>query len=616
MSAESLLPQLEWLRERLGRSPDGDPKAPSTQPDRTGPLKRLETTLGLSPFECQLVLLCAGVAVDGGIAKLVAQAMGADGPTPPDLSLALDILDAGHWDAISPAGPLLRWGIVHMGQGALFTHRPLTLSDRTLLHLLGQDWSAALVMPSVRALQPSPALPAAHAAQIDQVFREVLPKARRAGAGLPVVQLVADDPELAHDAAAHLAQQLGLPACLVQDHCPDAQVWGREWFLSPEVPVLAATLEDAGWVTAFADSFPGLLVVAGAQPLPLHCQRTVVVVSLTSPDVVERRALWATLLPDVQTSDPSGLDRLAAEFRLSPSAMARLSHDAAIQGTPGDQKVHAVWQRCRTVGATDLRSLARQHTGRPAPNDLLVPPQQASQLHDVLLHMRHRAQVAAQLGGGRGLGVTALFAGPSGTGKTLAAEVLATAMDLDLYRIDLSSVVSKYIGETEKNLGRVFDRAERGGVVLLFDEADALFGPRSEVKDSHDRHANVEVSYLLQRMEAFGGLAVLTSNLADHLDPAFLRRIQHVVEFPFPDRETRRQIWTRTLAGATVAAIDFDLLATVALTGGDIRSTAVTALVYAAEGACPLGMDHLRQAVAITCRKLGRPLSNPLFRGA
>ena len=177
----------------------------------------------------------------------------------------------------------------------------------------------------------------------------------------------------------------------------------------------------------------------------------------------------------------------------------------------------------------------------------------------------------------RGLGISALFAGPSGTGKTMAAEVLARELELDLYRIDLSQVVSKYIGETEKNLRRVFDAAETGGAILLFDEADALFGKRTEVKDSHDRYANIEVSYLLQRMEAYRGLAILTTNLRDALDQAFVRRLRFVVEFPFPDAAQRAEIWRRVFPAA-----DADRrrstprrLAALSLAGGNIRNIAL-----------------------------------------
>jgi SpoVK/Ycf46/Vps4 family AAA+-type ATPase len=215
-----------------------------------------------------------------------------------------------------------------------------------------------------------------------------------------------------------------------------------------------------------------------------------------------------------------------------------------------------------------------------------------------------------------GLGISALFAGPSGTGKTLAAEVIAGVLGLDLYRIDLSQVVSKYIGETEKNLRRVFDAAEEGGAVLLFDEADALFGKRSEVKDSHDRYANIEVSYLLQRMEQYRGLAVLTSNLKDSLDDAFLRRLRFIVSFPFPDATQRAGIWRRAFPRATpTEGLDPDRLATLEVAGGTIRNIALSAAFLAADEGAPVRMQHLLQAARGEYEKLEKPLSRAEVAG-
>jgi SpoVK/Ycf46/Vps4 family AAA+-type ATPase len=205
--------------------------------------------------------------------------------------------------------------------------------------------------------------------------------------------------------------------------------------------------------------------------------------------------------------------------------------------------------------------------------------------------------------------VSALFAGSSGTGKTLAAEVLATELGLDLYRVELSQVVSKYIGDTEKNLRRVFDAAEEGASILLFDEADALFGPRSEVKDSHDRHANVEVAYLLQLMEAYRGLCILTTNLRESLDPAFSRRLRFLVDFPFPDAARRAEIWRRVFPAETpLEGVDFDRLARLHLSGGNIRNIAVSAAFLAADEGTPVRMGHVRAAARTEYGKLGRPL--------
>ena len=253
-------------------------------------------------------------------------------------------------------------------------------------------------------------------------------------------------------------------------------------------------------------------------------------------------------------------------------------------------------------------------------NELVLPAPQLATLREIFAHVRNRAKVYGAWGfsqkGARGLGISALFAGASGTGKTLAAEVLANELRLDLYRIDLSQVVSKYIGETEKNLRRVFDAAEHGSAVLLFDEADALFGKRSEVKDSHDRYANIEVSYLLQRMEAYRGLAILTTNMKESLDPAFLRRIRFVVQFPFPDAAERIEIWRRMFPAQTpVEGLDMSRLAKLHVAGGNIRNIALSAAFLAADANEPVRMNHLLRAARAECAKIEKPLTNAEIGG-
>ncbi|HBY77987.1 MAG TPA: ATPase, partial [Cyanobacteria bacterium UBA11148] len=253
-------------------------------------------------------------------------------------------------------------------------------------------------------------------------------------------------------------------------------------------------------------------------------------------------------------------------------------------------------------------------------DDLVLPEKERNILREVSAHVRQRMKVYETWGfagkSRRGLGISALFAGASGTGKTMAAEVLGSELRLDVYRIDLSSVVSKYIGETEKNLRRVFDAAEGGGAILLFDEADALFGKRSEVKDSHDRHANIEVSYLLQRMESYRGLAILTTNLKSALDQAFLRRIRFIVQFPFPDATQRALIWERIFPKQMpTEKLDFKKLAKLNVAGGNIRSIALNAAFLAADAGESVQMKHLLQAAKSEYVKLERPLTDIEVKG-
>jgi SpoVK/Ycf46/Vps4 family AAA+-type ATPase len=253
-------------------------------------------------------------------------------------------------------------------------------------------------------------------------------------------------------------------------------------------------------------------------------------------------------------------------------------------------------------------------------DDLVLPEREKQVLRDAAKHIHQRTKVYEHWGFGgkskRGLGISALFAGASGTGKTMAAEVLARELRLDLYRIDLSAVVSKYIGETEKNLGRVFDAAEMGGVILLFDEADALFGKRSEVKDSHDRHANMEVAYLLQRMEAYPGLSILTTNLKNSIDQAFLRRIRFIVQFLFPDINQRAEIWLKAFPRqAPIEELDEWKLAKLQVAGGNIRNIALNAAFIAAEADQPVRMEHILQAAKNEYTKMERQLTDVEVKG-
>jgi len=250
----------------------------------------------------------------------------------------------------------------------------------------------------------------------------------------------------------------------------------------------------------------------------------------------------------------------------------------------------------------------------------VLPEAQLRTLGQIAAHVRHRLTVHHDWGfadkSAAGLGIASLFWGDSGTGKTLAAEVLAGTLGLPLYRIDLSAVVSKYIGETEKNLARLFDAAEDAGAILLFDEADALFGKRSDVKDSHDRYANIEVSYLLQRMEAYSGLAILTTNHKATLDAAFLRRLRFVVHFPFPDQAQREGIW-RTIfpAGVPRAGLDYARLARLDVAGGTIRNIALSAAFLAAEAGTPVRMAELLAAAHLEAAKRDKPYSDAETRG-
>lgn len=304
---------------------------------------------------------------------------------------------------------------------------------------------------------------------------------------------------------------------------------------------------------------------------------------------MERRVPAYDIGPLPATVDP---DHLLAPFLLTPEQVTGAARSAAqtaqLDGgtlTPGH-----VRQGARAQNAAGLDRLARRIEPTVNWHDLVLPPDAHAQLRELTARARHRDRVLGEWGmrpgGGRGRGVSALFAGDSGTGKTMSAEVIAADLGLDLYTVDLATVIDKYVGETEKNLERIFTEAAGVNGVLLFDEADAIFGKRSDVKDAHDRYANVESAYLLQRMESFDGLAILATNLRANLDDAFTRRLDLVVDFPVPDPEQRLLLWERCLGPLLPRGTDLDLAfcaENFELAGGNIRSIAVTAAYLAAD---------------------------------
>ena len=301
---------------------------------------------------------------------------------------------------------------------------------------------------------------------------------------------------------------------------------------------------------------------------------------------------------------------------MNPSAIRQASSLALqnLEQHPDESIPATLWEASRSHARQRLDDLAQRLETQASWEDLVLPEAQGFVLRDISAHVRQRLKVYETWGfgvkGSRGLGISALFAGTSGTGKTMAAEVIAKELRLDLYRIDLSTVVSKYIGETEKNLRRIFDAAEEGGAILLFDEADAIFGKRSDVKDSHDRYANIEVSYLLQRMESYRGLAILTTNLKSAIDTAFMRRIRFVVQFPFPDLEQRTEIWRRSFPEmAPTYNLQFEKLGQLHIAGGNIRNTALNAAFIAADANEAIQMKHILHAAQSEYSKLEKQLT-------
>ncbi|MFJ1843227.1 ATP-binding protein [Streptomyces sp. NPDC088146] len=495
-----------------------------------------------------------------------------------------------------------------------FLSRALRVPDRVTAHLLGDDTPDPRLADLLAPWHPVPGV------------GDPAPLAAALARGVPLAYLREDQggagTALAASALTHAGHRvLGLDlAQLAEDPSPAEAVRSL---------VREARLTGAGLVCAPLDAVsrehPGLLRLLASTPVPTilvgrapwdAAWSTAPPLLLHAPRVepATRAALWTDAY-DAPLPETIDVDRLLSPFLLTPEQITRAARGAA-QTTHLDGGVLTpdhVRRGARAQNAAGLDRLARRIEPTVGWNDLVLPPGTHTQLRELAARARHRDRVLGEWGmrpgGGRGRGVSALFAGDSGTGKTMSAEVIAADLGLDLYTVDLATVIDKYVGETEKNLERIFSEAAGVNGVLLFDEADAIFGKRSDVKDAHDRYANVESAYLLQRMESFDGLAILATNLRANLDDAFTRRLDLVVDFPVPDPEQRLLLWERCLGPVLPRGRDLDLsfcAENFELAGGNIRSIAVTAAYLAADTGGPVTMPTLIHAIQREYQKLGR----------
>lgn len=576
----------------------------------------LAAVLGLSLFERELVLLLAGVELDPTLAARCRAAAGSV-----TFSFALATLRDPHWSALAPSSALRRFRLVDIEPGHGLTRAPLRIDERILHYLVGNNE----LDERLTALVARRAVPERLADEHRELVAEI---ERRSGGEAPsrLVHLCGDDSSAQETIATLLAHRAGRELYVLrQQDLPVAgaelehfvRLWERESLLLPASLLLQCEGDaPTAAVRRLTERVPRALVIASRHSLRLHCVTERYDVNKPSPSA--QKGLWRESLGDAAATLNGVVDELAEQFRFSADAIASLSQ--SVRAETSERAPATLWTACRTYGRPRLEALADRIVPASTWDDLVLPPPQMQTLRNLVAQSRHRMTVYEAWGfagkGRRGLGVSALFSGPSGTGKTLAAEVLAGELHIDLYRIDLSSVVSKYIGETEKNLREVFDAAEDGGVLLLFDEADALFGKRSDVKDSHDRYANIEVGYLLQRMESFQGLAVLTTNTKPAIDKAFQRRLRFIVDFPFPDVAQRRAIWQRIFPErAPTAGLEHDRLAALNVSGGNIRTIALNAAFLAAESGQAIGMGHILEAARLEGEKMERPLAERETRG-
>ncbi len=542
------------------------------------------------------------------------------------VALAIELTGISPWSAearsrLSPSGALIRNGMVAVEDtDRPFLSRTLKVPDRVAAHLLGGDEPDPEVGPLLDAPigRPSGRL------------TDALAAALRQGVGLVYLREKAGA-SAAAAAAAALESTGRAPLVLDLRRVPPEDLARLVHLVRRE-----ALLEGGGIVAGPLDVIEDRAgsatraltgVVEGAQsaeavPLVLYGRigwepawsRSVPLLAEVEPEPAAARLdFWRQRLGEA--SDAISATEVAGQFLLSSDQVARAVDAARLHALMDGGEVRAEHLRsgARAQNGAGLERLSRRIHPHVGWDDLVLASSTADALHELAARAGQRTRVLDEWGmrpgGGRGRGITVLFAGDSGTGKTMSAEVVAGDLGLDLYTVNLATVVDKYVGETEKNLERIFTEADGVNAVLLFDEADAIFGKRSEVKDANDRYANIEVAYLLQRMETFDGIAILATNLRANVDDAFARRLDLIVDFPSPDEQLRRALWDRCLSAGVPRGDDLDLdfcARSFELSGGNIRSIAVTAAYAAAESGRPVAMLDLIRAIQQEYRKLGR----------
>ncbi len=552
-SLESRIASLKDNPEQHKEAPDKDAKKTLEETASAMPappaLYTLCSIFGLSPFERNVLLLCAGVELDSTFGSLCAAAQDDPRRNYPTFSLALASLSDAHWSAITPSSPLRRWRLIETGNGETLTLSQLRIDERILHYLTGVQYLDERLAGIIEPVRVSVELLPSYRSQAESLAQ--IWSKTESNCVPPVIQLCGDDVAVENAIAAAACSALGLNLNMVSASSLPAtpgemdafiRLWEREAALGSSALLLDCNEIDPTdtrekVINRLIEHIrcPLIITSRARRIIPQRASITFDILGLTAQ---ERFTIWKSALGTAASGLNGQIGSLVWQFNLNTNAIHNACAEALGNNT-GTKLNTALWQACLKLSRPRLDNLAQQITPATTWDDIVLPEQQIRALHEIAMHVKQRFRVYEEWGfaskGSRGLGISALFTGDSGTGKTMAAEVIANELNLDLYRIDLSQVVSKYIGETEKNLRRIFDAAEEGGAILLFDEADALFGKRSEVKDSHDRYANIEVSYLLQRMEAYRGLAILTTNMKNALDTAFLRRIRFVVQFPFPE---------------------------------------------------------------------------------
>jgi ATP-dependent 26S proteasome regulatory subunit len=617
-----------------------EPRRQLTEDGGIPALELLARLFGLNSLERDLLMLCFAIEDDPSFATLCAYVH--DDATAcyatPGLAASLlhqeSATPAPAYEMFLPTGKLRSFRLVTFGDGngpGKTRNRPLGIDERIADYIRGVNRLDERITPLLRLISPAPAL-GAHQELIEKLVRLA---GFASGQSLPPFHLSGAARTGRETVAKEFCARVGLELyALDAKRLPlDHQERHRLLHLMERDAVLSSIAlyldlvdvdpADGALNTANHDwiqSYAGPLFVSA--PDGWQFRRSVFHVEVQKLEASDQQEIWARSLQGITNSVDGQIEAIVQQFNFESSGIVEALNNGITRARlrPGDFILTAddLWQACISQVTCNVGPLAQRLTPSYSWDDIVLPADMMQQLCEIADQVVTRSQVYGKWGFGarltRGRGISALFSGPSGTGKTMAAEILARHLQLELYRIDLAGVVSKYVGESEKNLRTVFDAAEQSGAILFFDEADALFGKRTEVRDSHDRYANIEVNYLLQRMEEYRGLAILCTNRRSSLDRAFLRRLRFLVEFPFPDPESRRLIWQKSFPPeAQVEQLDLETLARLEISGGNIHNIVLNAAFLAAGEQSSIGMRHLLHAARREYSKIDKLLTENEF---